>query len=364
MTRLAESVDEAAKVAGEHAAAADSTRRMAPEVVQLLREAGYARHFVGVKWGGSEGTFTELTQCVITLGQHCASTAWLASLAAYSARFAAHLPAAGHEDMWHAGPDQFVATGLVTGGEAVESGGQWTLSGRWNYVSGVEFADWALVSAPVEGSGEARFFALRREQLEIRSTWDSTGMRATGSNTVVADRVRIPDRLSFPRSDMMSGHNAVSRAACHNVPFQAVGGLTFSAPLAGAAAGALTAAGQQLAGKRRTAATEVELVRSSGRIDAARMLVEQNAEVLDDGDFQPGLRARNERNAAFAAEQCADAVSALIRVAGTGGLSEATTLQRFWRDVVGMSTHVALRYETATLRTFLPLLLNPESSEA
>lgn len=197
---------------------------------------------------------------------------------------------------------QFVATGLFTGGEAVDSAGQWTLTGRWAYVSGVEFADWVLVSAPVAGGDETRFFALRRGQIEVLSTWDSSGMRATGSDTVVVDGARVPAHLSFARSDMLSGRNAVSRAACHNVPFQAVGGLTFAAPLAAAAAGALAAAGKQLAGRRRTAAAEVELVRSSGRVDVARM--------------------------------------------------------------VGMSSHVALRYETATLRTCLPLLLSPEPGGA
>jgi alkylation response protein AidB-like acyl-CoA dehydrogenase len=101
---------------------------------------------------------------------------------------------------------------------------------------------------------------------------------------------------------------------------------------------------------------DLELVRASGRIDVSRHLVEQNAQVLDAAVFTPALMARNERNVTFAAEQCSDAAHGLVRAAGTSGLSESAALQRFWRDVIGMTSHVALRYETAAVRTYPPVL--------
>ncbi|HZU56432.1 MAG TPA: acyl-CoA dehydrogenase family protein [Actinocrinis sp.] len=349
----------AVQIAARHAAEADATGRLAPQVVEALREAGFARHFVGARWGGAEGTFTDLTAGVLALGRACASAAWTASLSAYSSRYASHLPEEGHAALWGPTPDAFVVAGLVPGGSAEAADGGWRLSGSWGYVSGVEFADWALLCAPASVSGadpEPYFFALARGSFKILETWDSVGMRATGSHTVVADDVFVPAHLAFPRSHMITGVSPASSAACHNVPFQAVGGLTFIAPAVGAAEGALAAASAALAGKRRTPGTDIELVRASGQVDVSRHLVEQNAAMLDAATFTPALMARNERNAVFAAELVAQAVAALATAAGTSGYSESAPLQRFWRDVTVMSSHIALRYETAAVRTYPPVL--------
>jgi alkylation response protein AidB-like acyl-CoA dehydrogenase len=362
-TRLTASLESAtasvALLAAQRAAAADRQRALDPELVEGLREAGFTRHFVAARFGGTEGGFGELTRAVIALGEGCASTAWTASLAAYSARFAAHLPEQGHQELWGAGPDTFVAAGLVPSGQARTAPGGWRLDGTWPYVSAAEFADWVLLCAPVAGPEPvARFFALPRGTFRILRTWDSAGMRATGSHNVAVEDVFVPEHLSFPRSAMVEGANVVSAARCHNVPFQAVGGLTFIAPAVGAAAGALRAALKLLDGKRRAQSADIELVRSSGRVDVARHLTEQNAEVLDNGWFTAAFMARNERNVTFAAELLGDAVHGLIRAAGTGGLGESAALERFWRDVTAMTSHVALRYETAAVRTWPPVLFS------
>ncbi|WP_461030678.1 acyl-CoA dehydrogenase family protein, partial [Streptomyces sparsus] len=328
-------------------------------------EAGFARHFVADRFGGSEGTFADLTRAVMTVGENCAAAAWCASLSAFSARFASHLPAEAHEAIWGDSPDVVVATGLMPAGRARAVDGGWRLDGAWAYVSGIDFADWALVCAAVpggDGPPALRFFCLPRGVYGVRRTWDSVGMRATGSHTLVADDVFVPAAFSYNRADMLSGRNATSALPVHNVPFQAVGGLTFIAPVAGAATGALTAAAATVTGRRRNPSTEIKLVRASGRIDAARHLVEQNAEVLDSRQFTPELMARNERNATFAAESVQEAVTLLIRAAGTGGLGEAHPLQRFWRDLTSATSHVALQYDTAARKNWSAVLLGPDES--
>jgi alkylation response protein AidB-like acyl-CoA dehydrogenase len=363
---LEEAAAALAPTAARYADEADATHSLASEVVDGLRAAGFARHFAPAPFGGVEGSFGEVTRAVLTLGEVCAATAWVASLSAYSSRFAAHLPSDGHAELWGgpSGADAFVVAGLVpTGAAQPVSGGGYRLTGTWLYVSGVEFADWALLCAPVaeeaptpDSAPELRFFALPRGAFEIDPTWDSVGMRATGSHSVVVAGAFVPSHLSFPRAHMITGANEASAALCHTVPFQAVGGLTFGAPAVGAASGALKAALAALGTKRCTPSIDLELVRSSGRIDVSRHLIEQNAQVLDAAAFTPALMARNERNVTFAAEQCSDAAHGLVRAAGTSGLSESAALQRFWRDVIGMTSHVALRYETAAVRTYPPVL--------
>ncbi|MFP3991503.1 acyl-CoA dehydrogenase family protein [Streptomyces sp. E11-3] len=361
---LAPAAEKVRLLAAQHAAEADRTGKLAPAVVEAIREAGFARHLVSARWGGVEGSFQELTRSVMTVAESCPATAWCASLSAYSARFAAYLPEAAHEALWGASPDTVVATGLVPSGQAEETADGWRLSGSWNYVSGIDFADWVLLCARLAGGGDGpprmRFFALPRGTFTIQETWDNVGMRATGSHTVVVDDVRVPGHLSVDRVDIMSGRNATSGLPAHNVPFQAVGSLTFIAPVVGAAMGALKEYAAAAAARRRTPGIEIKLVRASGRIDAARHLVEQNAQTIDERRFTPELMARNERNSTFATEMVQEAITLLIRGAGTGGLSEAQPLQRLWRDITSASSHVALQYDTAARKNYAAALLGPE----
>lgn len=363
VTGLEAAAEKVGALAAEHAADADRDRVLSPEVVEAVTAAGFARHFVAAEWGGTEGSFGELTRAVIAVGAGCSAAGWCASLAAYSARFAAHLPDEGHQALWDGNPDAVVAAGLIPSGRAVPNpGGGWQLSGEWKYVSGVDFADWVLLCGAVpggDGQPELWFFALPRGVYSVHETWDNAGMRATGSHTVTVDAAYVPRHLSFPRADMLVGRSAASTAPAHNVPFQAVGGLTFIAPVAGAASGALNAACGLVTGRHRVPSNEVKLVRASGRIDAAVQLVEQNARVIDDRRFTPGLMARNERNATFAAELLQEAVGLLVRACGTGGLAEGRPLERFWRDVTSASSHIALQYDTAARRNYSAVLLGP-----
>ncbi|MEU0879557.1 hydrolase [Lentzea sp. NPDC005914] len=348
-TGLAAVAEKVKLLAAEHAVTADTTRKLAPEVVDALREAGFARHFVAAERGGTQGTFAELTQAVLTVGQGCSAAAWCASLSAYSSRFAALLPEQGHDEIWANGPDTFVVTGQPPMGKGTQTDGGHRLSGRWTYVSGVDFAEWALLCGMV--GEEGRFFAVPRKDFTVLETWDSVGMKATSSHSVVVDDVFVSAHLSLNRADLLTG-TSWSPVESHNVPFQAVGGLTFAAPAVGAAMGALEACVSVLSGKKQTVTSAVDLVRASGQVESAKLLIEQNARVLDDREFTPAAMARNERNVAYAAEVLVDAVGGLVRAAGTSGLAEGGALQRFWRDVVSSSSHVALRYETASVRTY------------
>ncbi|CAL9486969.1 Flavin-dependent monooxygenase, oxygenase subunit HsaA [Streptomyces sp. enrichment culture] len=368
---VAAGAEELRELAAGHAAAADGSGALAPEVVGAVRSHGFARHFVPAAWGGAEGTFGELTGAVLTIARGCPATAWIASLTAHSARLAAHLPQEGRRELWGGGPDTVVAAGLPPAGRAVPADGGWRLSGSWGYVSGVEHADWVLLcamapaaggpaaGAPAGGPPAMRFFAVRRQACTVHPTWDSIGMRATGSHTVVVEDVLVPEHLSFDRMEVLSGRNAHSAGAVHNVPLPAAAGLAFAAPAAGAAAGALDAFAATLTGRRRTQTAETKLVRASGRIDAARLLIERNAATADGGVFTRELLAHSERNAATAAELLTEAADLLVHGAGTGGLAPAQPLQRFWRDVTVAASHVALQYDTSARGSYATALLGP-----
>ncbi|MBB1242196.1 hydrolase [Streptomyces durbertensis] len=364
-------------LAAERAAEADGRQALDADVVAAVRAAGFSRHLVAARWGGTEGTFRELTAAVIEVGTGCAATAWCASLAAYSARIATHLPEEGQQAVWAAGPDVGIATGLMPAGRATPAADGWRLSGQWDYVSGVDDADWLLLCALVPPSDEApgaggqaagvgtqapppaRFFALPRGSWTVPRTWDNVGMRATGSHTVLVENAAVPAALSFDRMALLTGRNPASPLPAHNLPLQLVSGLPFVAPATGAALGAWQAAADGVVGRRRTSENEVRLTRAAGRLAAARALVEENAAVADGTERSRALVGRAERNAATAAELLREAMSPLLGCAGTGGLAGGGAFQRHWRDVTTATSHVVLQYETSAARTYTAARLGP-----
>lgn len=350
-------VDELAAKAAAAAQRAEEKRKPDPEVIKSLLETGFARYFVPREFGGTEGTFSELTRAVATVGAACPATAWCASLAANLGRMVAFLPAEGHREIWQHGPDPLVVGSLASFGEASAATEGWTLSGRWPYISGVDYADWALLCAGVP-DGPSRVFAVPRAQIQVEETWDSIGMRATGSHNVTVDNVFVPVARTFARDDVLAGQPANSTAACHTVPLEAANLLSFAAPLLGTAEGALAVWTSYAAGKAAawnpsvpSAATlATTLARTAGEIDAARLLLERCADVCDKGAAVTAEEIiLNTRDASLAAEMLAAAVNRLAAKGGTSNYGEGRPLQRFWRDANTTASHVALQFEMAAM---------------
>lgn len=356
-TELVTATEDLAAIATKHAAESDAARMLRPEVVDGMILAGFARHLVPTGRGGTAGTFTALLQAVTTLGTGCASAAWVASLIAGAGRMGAYLPVEGQAELWAAGPDTLVAGALTPTGHAERHGGDWRVSGEWQFTSGVDFSRWALVCALVDDEGGRRpwFFAVPRSAYRIEDTWFTVGMRATGSNTLLLDEVVVPSCRGFARDRMLAGTPVDSPARCHTVPLRLVSGLLFAAPALGAAMGALRSWSDSIATKREhdgrpaqeNTSTQLVLARAAGEIEAARLLLERAADVGDHGVVDHLTPARNARDVCLAVELLVSAVDRLFAASGTRGQSEANPIQRAWRDVHCMASHIALRFDTA-----------------
>jgi len=374
---LSSAAVDVAAIAARCAADAEVTRQLDPDVVKAMVTAGFARHFVPISCGGHAGTFTELMRAVVTVGEACAATAWCASLSASMSRMAAaFLPAEGYQEIWAEGPDAVIVGSVTPLGKAERVAGGWRLSGRWPYISAVAFSDWALVCGLVHTGREpeSKLFAIPRASYSIEDTWFNIGMQATGSNTMVVEDVVVPTACAFDRADLFAGHtvdSAHTTAACYSAPLQAVNGLSFVIPALGASRGALEAFSSYIAGKIRNAPVlpgvpgvagnratyEMALARSAGEIDAAQLLLERATTIADQGAAVTPLEtAQNLRDCSLAVGLLVTAVDRIFRTAGTTGQSSTGLLQRFWRDVNSISTHMAIQFEPAA-RSYTSTLL-------
>jgi two-component flavin-dependent monooxygenase/oxygenase LndZ5 len=363
--------------AGRRAEAAERSREVDPAVMAAIVQAGFARHFVPAVHGGHEGTFAELVEAVQVIAEECPASSWCASLIAGISRMAgAFLPEEGRAEVWADGPDTVLVGSASPFGTARQTSGGWLVSGRWPYMSAIAYSDWALVCAMVQSATttEARLFALPRAAYRVEDTWFSVGMAATGSNTLVLDEVFVPGHRSFGRAELFTGRpndEAVPVPACHRAPLQAVAALMFAAPAVGAASGMVrtfsayfaekVGNAQQIPGTTGVqgvrASAETALARAAGEADAAVLLLDRAARLADDGAVAGAFEtARNLRDCALAVDLAAASVDRLFRQSGTRGQSTGGAMQRLWRDVTSVSTHVALQFEPAA-RSWVDQLL-------
>ncbi|MEU4349631.1 acyl-CoA dehydrogenase family protein [Streptomyces sp. NPDC023838] len=347
-------------VAG-HARSADRERVLAPEAVQAITAAGFARHFVPRRFGGAAGTFTDFVGAVTEVAAGCTSAGWCAALFASHARMAAYLPARGQQEIWREGPDARVSAGFVPTTTATAAPGGWLLDGSWNFISGVDFADWILLSAweldPAEK--RLRFFAVPRAACEVQDTWFTVGLRGTGSKTVVLSEVFVPEHRSFSQAVLLAGTAPETEPArCHAVPFRLVNGLTMVTPAVGAAQGALDAWSRWIARKSEVlmgrtvpsaekASVQAALARSSAAVETAALLIGRIAATADAaGEVTPDAVPRSHRDYAIVAESLQDAVDRLQRESGARGQAEGSPVERAWRDVHAAGSHAALQFDS------------------
>lgn len=126
-------------------------------------------------------------------------------------------------DVWADRPDARVAVAVPPSGTAETFADGYRLSGRWHYSSGCEHADWLLLGArvPIPGAEPAdKVMLVPRVQVVIEDTWHVTGMRGTGSNTVVARDITVPFHRTISHTAVMNGqlHTPFLAEAPYHVP--------------------------------------------------------------------------------------------------------------------------------------------------
>ncbi|WP_399895571.1 acyl-CoA dehydrogenase family protein [Streptomyces sp. BBFR51] len=325
--------------------------------MEALTLAGLPSHFVPSARGGDEGGFAALLADAAHIAEHCASAAWCGALWAAHGRFAAHLPEAGQKEVWETSPATRIAAAIMPpAGEARRVDGGRYVRGTWQFASGIQNSQWILVAAPdIEADHRtARVFALPRQVLAVKETWESTGLRATGTHSVSVDDVFVPDRRSFLLADLLVGCPAPGRARCHAVPAQWAGGLLLAATALGSARRALrewTGWALQPAAATGLPRTETAAVRTTlgtvpAHIDAADLLLRHAALRADTSDVTDEITALNQRDAAVAVTMLSDAVERLVRT-GSHVVRTDGELQRAWRDIHTVAAHGALQTDLA-----------------
>ncbi|MBT2421761.1 acyl-CoA dehydrogenase family protein [Streptomyces sp. ISL-22] len=202
----------------EHAVECEQERRLDASVVSAMTESGLLRLRTPRRHGGYETDMRTLLEVAIELGRGCCSAAWIAGVLNAGNFVASLFPAAAGDEVWGEDPDARCALVLGLPAQDVEQvDGGVVVSGEWAYVSGCLHAQWisALIAVPTaDGRPEIRFALMRADEISIKDTWHFTGMRGTGSNTVVADRLFVPSHRLVPYVPILNGETDGATPTC------------------------------------------------------------------------------------------------------------------------------------------------------
>jgi 3-hydroxy-9,10-secoandrosta-1,3,5(10)-triene-9,17-dione monooxygenase len=334
------------------------------------------------RFGGYQTNIHTYIAVMAELGRGCGSTAWVASLLNVCAWLAALFPERAQRDLWGDDPDTWVAGSLAPNGTAVPVAGGWRVTGRWPWASGCLHAQWAACGIRMtDERGEIQNFGLSlmpMTDLSIEDTWFMAGMKGTGSNTIVANDVFVPEHRFLPYPPAFQGHYRTEHLdeVTYRVALVPVTILILVGSQLGVAQAALDhviakaptrgVTHTSFAKQSESAGFQIQVAEAAAKIDTAHLHAFRAADDLDraaDGGRHPDLvaRARVRLDTALAAKYCREAVDLLADAHGTSSLADVNRMQRLWRDVHVASRH-AITSWTVNLEIYGKALLGIEQN--
>ena len=194
-------------------------------------------------------------------------------------------------------------------------------------------------------------------EYQVRDTWFMTGMRGTGSNTIVTDNAFVPSARVLRLTELRDGKGpggAIHESPLFRTLFFHYAPLTFVVPMLGAAQGAYEHFREWTKTRKlpggglvaEKASIQVRMARAAADLDAAELLLRRTTEAPYAPDsHSPHLLARSVRDFTRAAELVVGATDTLIALCGTAGFVTSHPMQRAWRDIHLAAMHISINPE-------------------
>ncbi|MGE0601749.1 MAG: acyl-CoA dehydrogenase family protein [Dehalococcoidia bacterium] len=334
-------------------------RRLADEVYDAMINAGLFRMTAPNAFGGFEMHPSDIMRVYFSVAKIDIAAGWNLNIGASGAHTLATFPAAGGEEIYATGPDLIAAGSLNPPAKATRVEGGWRVSGRLPFASGCQRAAWlgALCIAtnesgverdPTTGRPLLLFVFMPRSEARVIETWNTMGMRGTGSHDIEFDSVFVPHL----RVRIESKETAPAFAGpLYRTPgFVIIGQAVPVLAAAERAADELVSlAATKVPGLSRSKLAEHETAQH--HMGKARTFIEAAKsfmyDTLNDGydhaaagePASLALEKRAQMAARFLAEAGTTAMDLVFEAAGTTGFMQSHGFERCFRDVHSLAQH-------------------------
>jgi alkylation response protein AidB-like acyl-CoA dehydrogenase len=342
------------------AAAADrieAERRIVPDVVSALHDAGLFRMLLPVSFGGGAADIVAFNEVIETIATADASTAWCLAQQVASTQAAGFLDSKIAREIF-AAPGGAVAWGPPSGAKALVVDGGYVVNGRWRFASGSEHCPWlGGHSAVIEPDGKPRLdkqgrpimrtMLFRKDKAKFHDIWHVLGLRGTGSNGYEVQDLFVPEAYSTWRDSVPDRRDD---GPLGNIPLLTLYGIGFSGVALGVARACLDAF-KTLAVTKKPSAThgapiplrenpviQGRVAEATGQLQSSRAyLTDMLREFWDAAlaNRTPSLEQRAQLRIAItgAIEQASRVVDFAFRAAGADAIFQGSAFERRFRDM-------------------------------
>lgn len=344
----------------EDAAETDRNRRLTDRSIEGITHGGLLRLMTPKRLGGYETDIRTVLDVTTEIGRGCGSSAWVTGVLNSGNFMIGLFPDQAREDVFADNADARAALVLVvpkTVGKRADGGVR--LTAKWPYASGSLHCDWAALNVPVDVGGDQPVLhtaLVPMSDLQVEDTWLVTGMRGTGSNTIVAEDVFVPEHRLLPFMPAMEGERPYERAGepLYRSSVSGVLQVFLLGSMIGAARTALeyvlekapkrSIASSTYAAQQDSVPFQIDVAEAATMIDTAQFHATRIADTVDRAarlgePMDVRTRARLRMDAAHAAQRSREAIDLLMTAHGTSAFAEFSPLQRIWRDVSMGSRH-------------------------
>jgi alkylation response protein AidB-like acyl-CoA dehydrogenase len=317
-----------------------------------LRDAGLMGLMVPDRLGGLGSTFSEYADVAYELARGNAATALVFNMHASVTGALAGIPEAMAEALGvppeffqardevlrAAAAGSFYAVAMSERGAGsrlsalttsyLREGDRFRIKGAKTFVSGAGYADAYLIAArdSTDQSVVSQFLVpASTPGLTVEETWDSMGMRATGSHDLHID-------AEVPASCLLGGVEGLALWFAQLMPHWLVA--SYAAVYVGVAQASIDAAVEHISGRKlgHLPAIRSRVGRADAAVGAARLAVQEAARRVDS---DPGGSDTNRwvwRAKLLAGDTAADVAASMLAAAGTSATRRGNALERLFRD--------------------------------
>lgn len=341
----------------------DEERRLPQENIDALEKSGILRASRPVQHGGIE--MDEITKFHVfsELARGCGSTGWVATLLSDASFLVSLFPDEVQAEVF-ADPNTHTTATLIPAGRAERDGSGFRVTGRWPFNTGCRHAQWVAEPAVIElesGQPEVCIFLMPYSELEILDDWYVSGLRGTGSSTVVGSNVFVPEERMLRLRDAKTGrHRSVLNAdkAIFQVPptmyILTSGGSTF--PGMAQAAYDMYMENLQTRGPiaytsyaRRVDApvAQHQVANAALKIDAGKHLMRQALEMVNDHaesrtPYLPHEQPQVWGLVGYSTQLFSEAIDIIRLASGAHGIYQNQNIEIVFRDANALASHALM----------------------
>ncbi len=360
--RLIEAAKSIAPVIVANRERIDAERQLPPELAAAMAEKQLFGLYVPKELGGPETDPVTAFRVVEEIAQADGSAGWCVFNGTAVSSAVARLSPKAVKEIFGDPPAVLGSGSARAGGTAKVADGGYIVSGRWNFLSGIDHSTAVFVACRVvdgngpvlnrDGAPQMRTVVLPVAKGEVLNTWTTLGMRGTASNDAEFSEVFVPD-----------GHTYARGAPAH------YGGPLYTPPQSAIVLGWTLSAANTLGMARGAMNTFVGLATDSGStdsptllrdrqhikiavgeceamIDSARRYVLDTVGAMWDAQLSgspelPELSMRTRLAITHAIRQSIAVADKLFNAAGTNAIHHSLGLERFFRDLHVHGQHIS-----------------------